>query len=320
VTDSDIALGYIVSDAFAEGHLVLDPEASNEALTRVIGAKLDLDAIGSADGVSRIVDESMASAGRMHAVETGKNLGQRTMIAFGGNGPVHASRVARSAGISHIVIPPNPSVGSAIGFLFAPVSFEIVRSRYSLLNSMDLNLINGLFDEMIQEAKSVVSQGAGGAPTVTQRSAFMRYNGQGHEIEIALPDRVVTAKDIHPLTTAFEDEYRKQFSRPVPGMEIEILNWAIRVATQTEKIRPVVNTPAVNTITPSETRPIICDLDGTVKNAAFVARTSLKPGDRVCGPALVHEPQTTTLVSADFSAHLDAIGNLVLMQDQKGDA
>ncbi|MES0826953.1 hydantoinase/oxoprolinase family protein [Ruegeria sp. SCP11] len=320
VTDSDITLGYIVPDTFAEGHIKLDPEGSKAALTRVIGERLELDAVGSADGVSRIVDESMASAGRMHAVESGKDLGPRTMIAFGGNGPLHASRVARSAGVSRIVIPPNPGVGSAVGFLFAPVSFEIVRSRYSLLDSMDMDGVNDLFDSMIAEAKEVVAQGAGTAPTETLRSAFMRYNGQGHEIEITLPDRALTPEDIAPLTAAFEEEYRKQFSRPVPGMEIEILNWAVRVATPESAVPPVPETPERSAFTVTETRPITCDVDGSKRDAAFVARADLKPGDHVFGPALIHEPQTTTLVSADFSAHVDAIGNLVLMQDQKGGA
>lgn len=320
VTDSDIALGYIVPDTFAEGHIKLDPEGSKEALARLIGSRLDTDAVGAADGVSRIVDESMASAGRMHAVESGKDLGPRTMIAFGGNGPLHASRVARSAGVRRIVIPPNPGVGSAVGFLFAPVSFEIVRSRYSLLNSMDMDGVNGLFDAMIAEAMGVVAQGAGDAPTETLRTAFMRYNGQGHEIEITLPDRALTAADIAPLTAAFEEEYRKQFSRPVPGMEIEILNWAVRVATMDGAVPPVPATPGLTTLKPSSTRPITCDLDGNAKEAAFVARADMKPGDHVPGPALIHEPQTTTLVSADFSANLDAIGNLVLVQDQKGGA
>ncbi|WP_171205837.1 hydantoinase/oxoprolinase family protein [Ruegeria sp. HKCCA0235A] len=320
VTDSDITLGYIVPDTFAEGHIQLDPEGSKQALSRVIGSKLDLDAVGAADGVSRIVDESMASAGRMHAVESGKDLGPRTMIAFGGNGPLHASRVARSAGVSRIVIPPDPGVGSAVGFLFAPVSFEIVRSRYSLLGSMELNGINTLFEAMISEAREVVLQGAGDVPTQTLRTAFMRYHGQGHEIEISLPDRPLTAEDIVPLTAAFEQEYRKQFSRPVPGMQIEILNWAVRVATCDSFVPAVPETPRLKTISVPETRPITCDVDGVSKPAAFVARSDLKPGDHLHGPALITEPQTTTLVSADFSAHVDALGNLVLVQDQKGGA
>ncbi len=319
VTDSDIALGYIVPDTFAEGFIKIDADASHEALQHVIGAALETDAAGAADGVSRIVDESMASAGRMHAVESGKDLGPRAMIAFGGNGPLHASRVARSAGVSRIVIPPNPSVGSAVGFLFAPVSFEIVRSYYSLLGALDFAAINTLFDDMISEASAVVAQGAGGASTETLRSAFMRYSGQGHEIEIPLPNRFLTVEDLAPLTEAFESEYRKQFSRPVPGMQIEILNWAVRVATPDAAVSGLPAIPALTTLIPTEKRTITCDVDGQAKEAGFVARASLQPGDHVRGPALIHEPQTTTLVSADFSAHVDAIGNLVLIQDWKGD-
>ncbi|MDC0659948.1 hydantoinase/oxoprolinase family protein [Leisingera sp. SS27] len=319
VTDSDVTLGYIVPETFAEGHIRIDPEASKEALSRVIGSRLDMDGIGAADGVSRIVDESMASAARMHAVESGKDLGARSMIAFGGNGPLHATRVARSAGVSRIVIPPNPGVGSAVGFLFAPVSFEIVRSRYSLLEDMDLEGINTLFALLIDEAQSVAAQGAGEAETLVQRTAFMRYSGQGHEIEIALPDRDLTAQDLGPLTAAFEAEYAKQFSRPVPGMKIEILNWAVRVATPDAEVPPVPDVPELRTIAPAAHRPIICDVDGREKQVAFVPRASLKPGDRIIGPALITEPQTTTLVSADFSAHADAIGNLVLIRDQKGE-
>jgi N-methylhydantoinase A len=101
-------------------------------------------------------------------------------------------------------------------------------------------------------------------------------------------------------------------------MQIEILNWAVQVATPDAVVPELLATPAVNTMTPLETRPIICDVDGQTKLAGFVARADLEPGDRVCGPALIHEPQTTTLVSADFSAHVDAIGNLILIRDQKG--
>lgn len=318
VTDSDVVLGYIVPDTFAEGQFELKPDAAKEALVRVIGSKLDLDAVGSADGISRIVDESMASAGRMHAVESGKDLGSRTMIAFGGNGPLHATRVARSAGVTRIVIPPNPSVGSAVGFLFAPISFEIVRSRYSLLGSMNFAGVNDLLVKMIVEAKSVVEQGATNLEISTQRTAFMRYNGQGHEIEIALPDRALSEEDLVPLTVAFEEEYRKQFSRPVPGMKIEILNWAVRVSTKSPSLKSVEPISELSTIKVEETRPIMCDVDGTLKNASFVTRISLNAGERVCGPALIVEPQTTTFVSADFSTHVDGNGNLVLIQDQKG--
>jgi N-methylhydantoinase A len=146
------ALGYIQADTFAEGQFQLDSPAAKAAIAATIGTALGLTTAEAADAVSRIVDESMASAGRTHAVESGKDLGPRTMIAFVGNGPLHACRAARSAGIALVLIPPNPSVGSAVGFLFAPVSFEIVRSRYTLLQSIDLDLVNTLFHQMCAEA------------------------------------------------------------------------------------------------------------------------------------------------------------------------
>ncbi|MEM9108354.1 MAG: hydantoinase/oxoprolinase family protein, partial [Pseudomonadota bacterium] len=155
------------------------------------------------------------------------------------------------------------------------------------------------------------------AQTITARSAFMRYSGQGHEIEVPLPDRPITAEDIGPMTGAFEAGYRKQFSRPVPDMDIEILNWAVRVTTMQPPVRKAATVPKTNRIDPSDHRPIICDLDGTRKNAAVVSREDLSPGDEVIGPALITEPQTTTLVSADFSARVDTIGNLVLEHYRK---
>ena len=317
VTDADVLLGYIPTETFAEGRLSINTDAANEALVREIGSALELDAVGAADGVSRIVDENMASAGRMHAVESGKDLESRTMIAFGGNGPLHATRVARSAGVRRIVIPVNPGVGSALGFLFAPVSFEIVRSQYSFLKQLDTAAINLLFIDMIEEALAIVRQGAGDNQIDTKRSAFMRYHGQGHEIEIPLPGRSLTHNDIDVLVRAFEEEYRRQFSRPVPGMEIEILNWGLKATTRTESLPVEPAQPGRRKVVPNATREIICDIDGTKKSAAFIHRDSLSPGDQFNGPALVTEAQTTTLVSEDFSAHVDAVGNLVLIQQSK---
>ena len=312
VTDADVALGYIRAETFAEGQFQIDREAAAKAITDRIGIPLETNAQGAADGISQIVDESMASASRAHAVESGKDLGARTIIAFGGNGPLHACRLARSAGVSRVLVPLNPSVGSAVGFLYAPISFEIVRSRYTLLASIDLEALNALFAEMAAEALAVVRQGAPSAAIASSRSAFMRYTGQGHEIEIPLPDHDLTPKDLPALTAAFEKNYTQQFSRPVPGMEIEALNWAVRLSTIDEAARPAPAAPEQRTITPRETRSIHCDITGQPVDAAYVPRANLIPGDRLDGPALIVEPQTTTFVGADFDLAVDAAQNLIL--------
>jgi N-methylhydantoinase A len=309
-----VVLGLIEPEAFAEGRLEIDRAAAEAALQRHVGAALDLDAAGAADGVSQIVDESMASAARMHGVESGKDLGARTLIAFGGNGPLHATRLARRAGVARILIPRDPGVGSALGFLFAPVSFEIVRSHYATLDGLDVAAVDGLFVSLIAEAESVVRAGAPGGHLVRQRTAFMRYHGQGHEIEIALPDRPMETADVTGLRAAFEAEYRRLFARAVPGMTIEILNWAVRVSTAPTPATPAVDgppAPAPNRIIePKRTRSILCDVTGETVKAG-----ELKPGDRLSGPVLIVEPQTTTLVSRDFLAAVDGDGNLLLTRD-----
>ena len=110
VTDADVVLGYIQAEVFAEGQFKIDDKAAAQAINETIGKPLSIEVAEAAEGISRIVDENMASAGRMHAVESGKDPGGRTMIAFGGNGPLHACRVARAAGVSSVLIPVNPGV------------------------------------------------------------------------------------------------------------------------------------------------------------------------------------------------------------------
>ena len=273
---------------------------------------LGLDAQGAAEGVSEIVDENMAAAARMHAVESGKDLGRRTMIAFGGNGPLHATRLARRAGVSEIVVPPNPGVGSAVGFLFAPVSYELVRSFYSLLSRIDLAEVNRLLDAMVAEASGVVAAGAPGQAQQVRRAAFMRYRGQGHEIEIPLPGSGLSRDRLPEISAAFERAYAQQFSRPVPGMEIEILNWAVTVSTMAAAPAMGRDPPERRVPQPCGRREIRCDVTARRISAPLYRRADLLPGDHLLGPALIAEPQTTTFVSADFTARVDGAGNLRL--------
>ena len=319
VTDADVVLGLVDPDQFAEGRLPIDVSAAEAVLVKDVGSKLQVDAEGAALGICEIVDESMASAGRMHAVESGKDLGERTMIAFGGNGPLHATRVARRAGVRRILVPPDPGVGSAVGFLFAPVSFEIVRSRYTLLAQLDLKNINGLLEEMISDAETVVRAGAPDSRPVRKRSAFMRYHGQGHEIEVALPDRELIQDDVDQLVQDFEAGYSHQFSRAVPGMAIEILNWSVNVSTQADIPSSSSVSVKSKTAKPGKTRTIHCEITGARTDAAEFNRAALVPGDQIDGPALVVEPQTTTYISNGYSAQIDNHLNLVITQiDQIG--
>lgn len=317
VTDADVVLGYIDPDAFAEGRLMIDRDAAAQAIRNSVARSLSLDVEEAAHGVCQIVDENMASAGRMHAVESGKGLEDRVMIAFGGNGPLHATRVARRAGVRSILVPPDPGVGSAVGFLHAPVSFEIVRSKYATLETLDSNAVNSLINGMIAEAEAVVRAGAPEGDFDIHRAAFMRYRGQGHEIEIRLPDRALHDADKAELLTRFETEYRAQYSRPVPGMVVEILNWAVRVASRNrfaDGKRPIWGGGAANA---RRTTTIACERTGKPVECDVYHRAQLPAGVTLRGPAVIVEPQTTTLVGSGFDVSVDPVGNLRLERSER---
>ncbi|WP_375230475.1 hydantoinase/oxoprolinase family protein [Roseobacter sp. S98] len=310
VTDADILQGYIDPVTFAEGRLTVEPDLSSDALDRHVGQPLGCPAESAATAVSEIVDEAMAGAGRMHAVESGKDLSSRLMIAFGGNGPLHASRVARRAGVRRILIPRDPGVGSAVGFLFAPVSFEIIRSQYARLDTIDLAAVNALFDDMLTEAISIVRAGAPEGEIVQRRVAYMRYQGQGHEIEVELGTSPLQASDLDRIRQAFDDEYRRQFGRTVPGMTIEILNWGLTVSAGNAPPPERADDAPESQCTPKGQRRIWCNVSRAWAEAGVYDRVALPAGSRIDGPALITEAQTTTFVSADFSACTDTFGNI----------
>jgi N-methylhydantoinase A len=317
VTDSDAVLGLIDPKTFAGGSVAMDLDAARKALD-AIARPLSISASMAAYAVYEMVCESMASAARVHAIEKGKSIADHTLIAFGGAAPLHVARVAEKTGIQRVLVPPNAGVGSAVGFLRAPISYETVRSRHELLSAMDLEAVGNMLDEMSRQARNVVKEGAAGAPLQTRRVAFMRYVGQGHEIAIGLPDRRMTVADRDQLAVEFADAYANLFKRSIPGAAIEVLSWSVLVSTQRQSITAAVASPAAAAAaTPCGMRDFF---DGTTQACLSIPvylRSDLREGSRVEGPALIMENETTTHVSAAFDAHTDAHGNIVMQRRNK---
>ena len=312
VTDADSLLGYLDPDVFAEGRLRLDPERAGAAVEGDVGRPLALSAPEAARAISQIVDENMANAARIHAVEHGREITGRALVAFGGNGPLHATRVADRTGIDRIVVPLDPGVGSAVGFLSAPVSYEIVRSRYTTLDSFDIDGVHRLFEEMERESMAVVRAGAPESEIEIARTAFMRYRGQGHEIEVPVPCGRLGAGTAQHLRIAYDERYVSLFGRVVPRMVVEIMNWSVLAAAVRAEPAPL---PAVKGgRTPRAHAVRVLHAGGAVEplEVPCYRRDDLAPGDQIRGPALVIEAQTTTFVSADFEAVVDAGLNIVL--------
>ncbi|MCP4332602.1 MAG: hydantoinase/oxoprolinase family protein [Gammaproteobacteria bacterium] len=320
VTDADVALGFIDPKAFAERRVKLYPKAASAAIKAQIGAQLGLSANQAAYGISQMVDESMSNAARVHAVEHGKEVSTRTMIAFGGNGPLHATRVAEKIGVKKVIIPRNPGVGSAVGFLSAPISYEIIRSLYMRGLDFDHQAVRRLFTEMEREGRAVVRAGASNTKLNEQRLAFMRYQGQGHEIEIPLPAGKLGAGLVKEIRKRFDRLYQQQYGRIIPNVDVEIINWAFVAATPSPLTRKLTAIRRKRRPRPDGKRKIYWGQSRKTLNVACYRRESLQAGDCIAGPALIVENQTTTLVGPSFDAALDKVGNIVLTSAQKSRA
>lgn len=312
VTDADVVLGMIDPDAFAGGTIGLKPDLSRAALRKDIGEPLGLDAETAAYAVHEMVCENMASAARVHAVERGAVVAEHTLIAFGGAAPLHAARVAEKIGVQRVIVPPNAGVGSAVGFLAAPVSYELVRSRHARLDAFDGAAVTALLDEMEAEARALVEPGARGEPVGARRSAFMRYVGQGHEISVALPEGPLAESDVPALRAAFEADYAALFARPIPGAAIEVLSWSVLATTQPVKPKPVAPVAATAAPEASGSRSFFDGRAGVSITVPLYRREAMAPGARVAGPAIIAEDETSTFVSMSFDAHIDAVGCIVM--------
>ena len=312
ITDADVVLGKINPAAFAGGKVTLDAAKAGAAVQASVGQTLNLDETMAAYGICEIVDETMSNAARVHAVEQGKVAAEHTLIAFGGAAPLHVGRIAQKLHIDRIIVPVNAGVGSAVGFLRAPVAYEVVRSRNMRLKAFDGEAANEVIQAMLAEAEEVVRAGAPEETLERRISAFMRYFGQGHEIVVELPDRPLTGDDRQTLQDAFDGEYRRLYQRNLPNAEVEILTWAVTVTTREAAVGASGDAEAAAAPAAKSSRTVF---DPEAQTAATVPeywRPDLAPGARLTGPAVIAEDETTTLIPANFDAAIAANGNIVI--------
>jgi len=314
VTDADVVLGRIDPAYFAGGSIKLSPDKAGDAVDKAVGTPLGLKRLDAAFGVSEIVEENMANAARVHAVERGKELQDRTMIAFGGAAPIHAARLAEKLGINRVLVPSGAGVGSAVGFLMAPVAYEVVRSRYVQLDDdkFDPAYVNALFAEMRAEAEAVVKAGAPEAKLVEARTADMRYRGQGHEITVSLPPGPFDRASRDRLIKLYEDGYATTFGRTIPGLGVEIMNWTLRLAAEQAAVPKILPQPADLASKARGSRPVYDPADQDMKDVSVYHRADLTIGSFVPGPAVIAEDETTTIVPKSFAARISPIGAILL--------
>jgi N-methylhydantoinase A len=302
VTDADLVLGKLDPDNFAGGTIKLDTAGSEGALTSVLGDVLDMDAATSAFGLAEVVDENMANAARVHAVENGEDLSEYTMIAFGGAAPLHAGRLCEKLGVDRLLVPPGAGVGSAIGFLRAPFSFEANRSVYMRLSEFDAGKIKTLLGELQTEATGFVRNCAPDATILSEFKAYMRYAGQGWEIPIILTADQAANPDAATFERLFAEDYAKLFGRTVEGLDIEITVWSTNATTPPEPVARVATAAPNGTAPIASRRPMFDPALAAFQDSAVVLRDAMAEGTEVHGPAIITEDETTIILPTSRKA------------------
>jgi N-methylhydantoinase A len=296
VTDADLVLGKLNPDNFAGGSIQLHADSSADALVNVLGKTLDMDAQTAAFGLAEVVDENMANAARVHAVENGEDLSEYTMIAFGGAAPLHAGRLCEKLGVDRLLVPTGAGVGSAIGFLRAPFSFEANRSVYMKLSDFKPDVIKSLLTELQDEATGFVRSCDASSDIISEFKVYMRYTGQGWEIPISLSAEQAMSPNADTFLKLFEADYSALFGRTVDGMDVEITVWSVNATTPPEQVAQIALASDKGAATVAGQRALFDPALAAVTDAQVVLRDDMETGQTVQGPAVVTEDETTIIV------------------------
>ena len=303
VTDANLQLGRLHPDTFGAKNISLDPSSAAAAIREGVGQHLDMNDDIAAIGIAEVVDENMTNAARVHAVENGKDLNGFSMVAFGGGAPLHATRLMDKLGLDEVWVPPGAGVGSAIGFLRAPFSYEAVRSFYTSTADFDFEGANQLLAELTAEAESFVRQGTD-ADLVVDRQVSMRYKGQGWEIPVRLDHGSFDEFAAELITGVFTKAYETFFGRAIDDVQIEAVSWSVRVSSVMPTPERVEIIEGESVATSDLQRPMYDPVSSTTVDASIIERDALTVGQAVDGPALIVESQTTTVLGSHHRAVL----------------
>ena len=315
ITDADLVLGKIDPDNFAGGAIRLSKDAALSAISRDLGQVLSLQPLEAAIGICEVVDENMANAARVHAVENGKNISENVMIAFGGAAPLHAARLCEKLGIDRCLIPPGAGVGSAIGFLKTPFSYEAVASRFMRMSEFSVEVVNETLSNLIEMSENFVRAGTRGEIR-HEIIGFMRYQGQGWEIPVPIPARALTIDDVELIENRFRDCYRRSFSRTIDelqDLEIEVVSWSVKTTEESNiPVRMELLSGQTKTFKGKQ-RAVLDPSKNKMMNSQIISRDAFSAGSRISGPAVIVEKETSTVVTSSFDAVAQRDGSILLV-------
>jgi N-methylhydantoinase A len=314
VTDADLILGYLDPRYFLGGRMPLDVGAAERAIHDRLAEPLGLDVARAAWTVHQVVNENMANATRVHAVERGRDARAFPLFAFGGAGPVHAYRVAEKLGVRELIAPFAAGVASSIGLLAAPLAFDFVRTAATRVSALDWTLVGRLLQDMEREGRDLLREaGVTDTQIKVERAADMRLIGQAHEITVELPGAAPVAGNEARLEHAFEATYTGLFGRTPPNVPMEVVSWRVRLAGPRPELSLSVPTAAGDAAQALKgKRSAYFPELGGYHSTPVYDRYKLGPDAQLRGPAIVEERESTVVVGPRGNARVDGVFNLIV--------
>jgi N-methylhydantoinase A len=313
VTDANLLLGYLDPDFFAGGTMRISRAVADAALQPLADAA-GLTITRIAWGMHNLVNESMASAARVHIAEHGRDPRRYALLTTGGGGPMHGCEVARKLGITTIVCPPSAGVASAIGLLVAPARIDRVATVAQPLDAIDWPTLEASFQALERDGLRVIAEtGINPEAAELSRLADIRYAGQGFELVVSLSAGPYSSASDQNIRARFEDAYRAIFARTPPETIIEIIN--IRVSATAPAGHSDLQIFAAAQERPDAarkgSRPVYFGAVGDFVQTPVFDRKRLSAGVVISGPAVIEEAESTLLVPPDGRAEIMPDGNIL---------
>ena len=318
ITDANAVIGYISGDWFNAGEMQLDIKAARSGIFENIAKPLGLTLEQAAWGIHMVATNNMENALRIVSVERGRDPRTYAMVAFGGAGPLHASRLARGIGIPKVVIPAGAGVGSAIGLLEAEPRIDVSTTRVLKISHEVSGTIRSIFNSLEQRANEDIQRLAVAGVIKWSRYAYMRYVGQGFEVLVNLPSGIIDEKYTDAIINAFNSAYSKKHKFLDKDAIVEVVDWSLVATIQGERAKNSIYNSLLSGQSREKTVRQVWfpEVDGFVETA-IIDRRSISAQDIVMGPAVIEDPDSTTLILPGDKVRIHEQGHVVIEVTQK---
>ncbi len=318
-TDAMVNLGWVIPEDFLGGAMTLRTDLARQAFEGV-AEKLGMSIEEASMGAIQIASSSMVQSIEENSVRKGYDPRDFALVAEGGAGPLFAAAIAAEVGTPSVIVPPYPGVTAALGLLATDAVYEYVATTYQRVSSLDAGALQSRYEELEEIARTQLEEdGIPADRQVIQRVADSRYLGQGYELRIECPSGAVDDAWVAKVTGDFHDAHEREYSRRFDDSDIEIPNIRVRGIG----IMPELTTPEVEPgdASPDDAlryeRDAWFRVDGALAQVTtkYYAREALKAGNRVQGPAVVNQYDSTTVIPPGFTAEIDRFGNIIITID-----